>query len=355
MKLTAAPLNLTLRHAFTTARGSSSVARNVLLRLRHGAHTGFGEASPIRYYQQTQESCSAALQKMERSLKGREPYDIERILLDLRVKFPIEASARCAVDLALHDLIGKSLKLPLWKYWGLDPSKTPQTSFTIGIDSLDKVISKVAEAARFPVLKIKLGAANDMEILREVRRLCPKKTLRVDANTGWSVNEAIAKAKICEKLGIEFIEQPIPPGRNAAFKRIKNKIGVPLMTDESSIVPEDIPALKGCVDGINIKLVKCGGLREGLKMIHTARACGLKIMLGCMIESSVLISAAAQLSPLVDYADLDGNLLVSDDPFSGVAIDKNAKLILSNRPGLGVVEDRKIKTNTNRTDSDNAY
>lgn len=358
MKLTAAPLNLTLRHAFTTARGSSSVARNVLLRLGHGKITGFGEASPIRYYKQTQESCTLALQKMERSLKDREPFEIERILLDLREKFPVEASARCAVDLALHDLVGKTLNVPLWKYWGLDPSKTPQTSFTIGIDSLDKVISKIAEAARYPVLKIKLGAGDDMEILRQVRKLCPKKILRVDANTGWSVNEAIANAKICEKLGIEFIEQPIPPGRNAAFKRIKNKIGVPLMTDESSLVPEDIPALRGCVDGINVKLVKCGGLREGLKMIHTARACGLKIMLGCMIESSVLISAAAQLSPLADYADLDGNLLVSDDPFNGVRIDKNAKLLLPNGPGLGVVENRKTGAAVNKSSgraTDNAY
>jgi L-alanine-DL-glutamate epimerase-like enolase superfamily enzyme len=240
------------------------------------------------------------------------------------------------VDLALHDLIGKKLGLPLWKYWGLDPSLTPRTSFTIGIASLEKVVAKVGEAESYPVLKIKVGVANDLEILREVRRLAPRKTLRVDANCGWTVKEAIAKARALEKLGIEFIEQPIPPGNNAALKKIKEAIGLPLLTDESSLVPEDVPALRGCVDGINIKLVKCGGLRAGMRMIHTARACGLKIMFGCMIESSVLISAAAQLAPLADFADLDGNLLITNDPFRGVKIDSQAKLILPEAPGIGV-------------------
>jgi L-alanine-DL-glutamate epimerase-like enolase superfamily enzyme len=295
-----------------------------------------GEASPARYYGQTQASSIAALKRLAKHIEARNPFELEAILNDLRAKFPKEPSAIAAIDLALHDLIGKQLRVPLWKYWGLDRDKTPQTSFTIGIDTLEKVAAKVEEAARFPVLKIKVGVKNDLEIMREVRRLAPKKILRVDANCGWTVPEAIAKARALEKLGVEFIEQPVPPGNNAALKKIKNKIGLPLMTDESSLTPEDIPALWGCVDGINIKLVKCGGLRQALKMIHLARACGLKIMLGCMIESSILITAAAHLSPLVDYADLDGNLLVSDDPFHGATIDKNAKLILPLDPGLGV-------------------
>lgn len=274
MRLTAAPLNLTLRHAFSTARSTSSIARNVLLRLRHGGIEALGEASPIKFYGQTQETCIAALEKMGRIVSAFDPFDIEAIHAALRRAFPNDPAARCAVDLALHDWIGKKLNLPLWKVWGLDPSVAPQTSFTIGIDTLEKVVAKVAEARRFPVLKIKLGKENDIEILREVRRLCPKKTLRVDANCGWTVNETIAKSRTLVKLGIEFLEQPIPPGNNAAFKRIKNRIGLPLMTDESSLVPSDVPALRGCVDGINIKLVKCGGVREGLKMIHAARACG---------------------------------------------------------------------------------
>jgi len=336
MQLTAEPLNLTLRHTFSTSRSSSNIAENVLVRLRDGAHEGLGEAAPIRYYGQSQATCLRALKRMGALIATYDAFEIEAILNLLRAKFPKEPSAIAAIDIALHDLIGKKTNLPLWKYWGLDPSKTPRTSFTIGIDTLEKVVAKIAEAEKYPVLKIKVGGAGDMDVMREVRKLAPKKILRVDANCGWSVKEAIAKAKILEKLGVEFIEQPLPPGNNAAFKKIKNAIGLPLMTDESSLVPEDVPPLRGCVDGINIKLVKCGGLREGLKMVHAARACGLKIMFGCMIESSVLISAAAQLTPLADYADLDGNLLIKDDPFQGVGINRAAKLLLTNSAGLGL-------------------
>jgi L-Ala-D/L-Glu epimerase len=336
MKLTASPLNLTLRHTFTISRSSSDIAENVLVRVQHGGLEGLGEAAPTRYYGQTQKSTVAALQKMGKLLEGRSPFDLETILTELKRKYPKYPSAIGAIDIALHDLIGKKLGVPLWKYWGLDPSKTPQTSFTIGIDTLEKVTAKVQEAAKYPVLKIKLGVDNDMEIMRQVRKLAPKKRLRVDANCGWTVPMVIQKAKILEKLGVEFIEQPVPPGNNAALKKIKNKIGVGLMTDESSLTPEDIPGLLGCVDGINIKLVKCGGLREGLKMAHIARACGMKIMIGCMIESSVLITAAAHLTPLLDYADLDGNLLIKDDPFRGVQIDMQAKLLLPLCAGIGV-------------------
>jgi L-Ala-D/L-Glu epimerase len=336
MKLTASPLNLTLRHTFTIARSSSAIAQNVLVRVRHGKLEGLGEASPARYYGQTQQSCLAALKRMGRLLKGRDPFELEEIIRDLKKHFPKEPSAIAAIDIALHDLIGKTLRVPLWKYWGLNPEKTPQTSFTIGIDTIEKVRSKVAEAEKYPVLKIKLGVAHDIEIMREVRKLAPKKRLRVDANCGWTVKEAIAKAKVLEKMGVEFVEQPVPPGNNAALKKIRDGIGIDLMTDESSLTPEDIPALQGCVDCINIKLVKCGGLRDALKMVHIARACGLKIMIGCMIESSVLITAAAHLTPLMEFADLDGNLLVKDDPFRGVKIDKNAKLLLPDRPGIGL-------------------
>ena len=338
MLLSASPLNLTLRHTFTISRNSTDVAQNVLVEIRDGKVTGRGEAAPARYYGQTQASSIRALTKMGKRLARHDPFELETILSDLRAHFPGEASAIAAVDIALHDLLGKKLGIPLWKYWGLDPRTTPQTSFTIGIDTLEKVALKVKEAERFPVLKIKLGVAHDLEIMREVRKLAPRKRLRVDANCGWSVPDAIRKAKALEKLGVEFIEQPVPPGHNAALKRIKNKIGIPLMTDESSLTPEDIPALWGCVDAINIKLVKCGGLRQALKMIHLAKACGLKVMLGCMIESSVLITAAAQLAPLADYADLDGNLLISDDPFRGVTIDKQAKLLLPSGPGLGIIQ-----------------
>jgi L-alanine-DL-glutamate epimerase-like enolase superfamily enzyme len=165
----------------------------------------------------------------------------------------------------------------------------------------------------------------------------PHKILRVDANCGWSVDEAVEKAKFMADLGVEFIEQPIPAGNNAALKKIRAASPVPIMADESSCTLDQIADLAGCVDGINIKLVKCGGLREALKMIHVARALDMKVMLGCMIESSVLISAAAQLAPLADYADLDGNLLIADDPFRGVRLDSAKRLLLSDAPGIGVV------------------
>jgi len=336
MKFTAVPLNLALRHPFTIARSTQQCARNVLVKLEYGSLAGWGEAAPNPWYGQTQQSCLKALQAMGRLLARREPFDLEDILAELKRRFPTQPSAIAAVDVALHDLIGKRLGLPLWKYWGLNSTQTPQTSFTIGIDTLKKVAVKVEEARAYPILKIKVGVEHDLEIMREVRRLAPKKRLRVDANCGWTARQTVAKAKVLEKLGVEFIEQPISPGRNDELRKIKRAIGLPLISDESSVVPEDVPALCGCVDGINIKLVKCGGLRAATKMLHTARACGLKVMLGCMIESSVLISAAAQLAPLLDYADLDGNLLVSNDPFEGVKLSKDARLLLPNRPGLGL-------------------
>lgn len=338
MKLTARNLDLKLRHTFTIARSSSDWARNVLVRIKHGRDVGLGEASPTGFYGQNQEGCRKSLEKMGKRLAAVDPFDLERILDDLARRYRKQSGARAAIDIALHDLLGKKVGLPLWKYWGLDPDATPKTSYTIGIASLEKVREKVAEAQRFPILKIKLGVKGDMDIIREVRKLCPKKTLRIDANCGWTVRETIAKAKVLEKLGIEFIEQPIPPGDNKALKRIRDRIGLPLMTDESSLVPEDIPPLNGCVDGINIKLVKCGGLRNAMKMINTARSCGMKIMIGCMIESSVMITAAAHLTPLVDYADLDGPLLISNDPFKGVRVDRSGKLVLPRGSGLGVVE-----------------
>src|SRR5258706_7057712 len=205
MILTAKPLNLPLRHAFATSRSTQHVAENVLVEIREGELTGLGEAAPIKFYHQTHASCIRALNRMGKLIAKRDPFELETILSELRKRFPNEPSAIGAVDIALNDLIGKKMGVPLWKLWGLDPAKTPQTSFTIGIDSFEKVVAKVAEAERFPVLKVKVGTANDLEIMREVRRLAPKKVLRVDANCGWSVPEAIRKAKVLEKLGVEFI------------------------------------------------------------------------------------------------------------------------------------------------------
>jgi L-alanine-DL-glutamate epimerase-like enolase superfamily enzyme len=236
--------------------------------------------------------------------------------------------------MALHDWLGKKLGQPLWRILGLNPASTPVTSYTIGIDSTEKMLEKVREAPEFPILKVKVGTDRDDEILSAIRRETDR-TIRVDANAAWQPREA--EQRITELAGydLEFVEQPVPAGSPESLRRVRESVDLPIISDESSVVPEDVPGLFGCVDGINIKLSKCGGIRQALKMIHTARSAGLKVMLGCMIESSVAITAAAQLSPLADYADLDGNLLISNDPARGVTVNAG-RLVLPEGPGLGV-------------------
>jgi L-alanine-DL-glutamate epimerase-like enolase superfamily enzyme len=218
----------------------------------------------------------------------------------------------------------------------MDPPSEVPTSFTIGIDSLEMVRRKVEEAAAWPILKVKLGVPNDMEIIREVRRLCPRKRLRADANGGWTVEEAIAKARKLEKLGVEILEQPVPPGDPAALRRVQQNTSIPVFADESACSPADLPALEGCVKGINIKLAKCGGIFQAFIMSDLARFLGMDVMLGCMVESSVLITAAAHIASLADHLDLDGALLLARDPFEGARFDAAARLVLPEGPGLGV-------------------
>jgi L-alanine-DL-glutamate epimerase-like enolase superfamily enzyme len=333
VKLTWEPMDLELRHTFTISHSSMEVARNVLVRLEHDGITGMGEAPPSEYYGQNRESVMAALSEMAGELGG-DPFMIEDIVEHLGAKFPGDSAAVAAVDMALHDWLGKKLGVPLWRILGLDPGRTPVTSFTIGIDTTAKMIEKVREAGEYPTLKVKVGTERDDEILSAIRRETDK-TIRVDANAAWEAQEAIEKIRALQKYDIEFVEQPVPPGNPEALRTVRTAVDVPVISDESSVVPEDVPGLFGCVDGINIKLSKCGGIRRALKMIHTAKSAGLRVMLGCMIESSVAITAAAQLSPLVDYADLDGNLLISNDIASGVKVEKG-KLVLPDGPGLGI-------------------
>ncbi len=239
--------------------------------------------------------------------------------------------------MAVMDWVGHKLGIPLYRLWGLDPDKTPITSFSIGIDTPEVVRQKVQEAADFPILKVKVGRDNDEEILAAVRQVtdCP---LRVDANEGWRDKEvALEKIRWLQSVGVELIEQPLPANMLGETAWLRRQVDIPIIADEAVKRAEDIPKLAGAYDGINIKLMKAGGIQEALRMIHVARALGMKVMLGCMIASSVAISAAAQLSPLVDYADLDGHLLIANDPFTGVKVPAG-KLILNDRPGLGVSE-----------------
>ncbi|MYI93645.1 dipeptide epimerase, partial [Candidatus Poribacteria bacterium] len=222
------------------------------------------------------------------------------------------------------------------KLWGLNPLNTPRTSFTIGLDEPTVMAEKALAADVYPILKVKLGTARDIEIMETLRTVTDK-PIYVDANTAWSPNKAVQKIHQLKEYGVELVEQPTEPDDIAGLKFVRENSALPIIADESVKRASDIPRLSGAVDGINIKLVKCGGLLEAVRMIHVARAHGLRVMIGCMIESSLGITAAAHLSPLVDYADLDGNLLIKNDPFSGVTLN-NGKLILPERPGIGVVK-----------------
>ena len=327
LELSLAPLELPLVHTFTIARSSENVARTALVRLRWGEIEALGESSPSSRYHEDVESVIAGLRA--RTL-GDDPYALEALLDGL------PPAQRCGLDVALYDCIAKDLDRPLWRLLGLDPARTPLTSFTIGIASLDEMLAKVREVGTHPVIKVKLGAGAEIETIAAIRAIYGG-TIRIDANEAWTAESAVTILHELERFEIEFCEQPIPAGTPERLRWIRERTTIPLVTDEDSRDAADLRALAGCVDGINVKLVKCGGIRGALAMIHTARALGLKIMLGCMVESAILSTAAAQLSPLADWADLDGPFLVARDPFEGLRY-AGGKIVLPERAGLGVVE-----------------
>jgi L-alanine-DL-glutamate epimerase-like enolase superfamily enzyme len=251
-----------------------------------------------------------------------------------RARVPGQASAEAAVDMALYDLAGQRVGVPVFELLGLDPRDAPETSFTIGLDRPEVVVRKVREASAYPVLKVKMGSDDDREILRAVRDTT-RQRLRVDANEGWTPADALERLEWLAGLGVELVEQPLPAGMIAETRELRRHSPLPFYADEGVHRAGDIPALAGAYDGINIKLMKCGGLGEALRMIAVARAHGLRVMIGCMIESSLAITAAAHLSPLADTADLDGNLLLASDPFVGATV-VDGRIVLPDAPGLGV-------------------
>jgi L-Ala-D/L-Glu epimerase len=325
IELTAEPLELPLRHTFTIARSSQSVARSLVVRLRWHGLEGLGESAPIARYDESVESVTSGLTSLD---LGDDPYALERLLDGL------PPAQMCGLDIALHDLVGKDLDRPLWRLLGLDPARTPRTSFTIGIASPGETLAKVREVGAHPVIKVKLGKGAEVETLEAIRSVYHG-AIRVDANEGWTPERSVELLTEMKRFEIEFCEQPIPAGSPEKLRWIRERSPIPIVTDEDSKDARDLPALLGCVDGINVKLVKCGGIRGALKMIHTARAMGFKIMLGCMVESQILTTAAAHLSPLVDWADLDGPFLTARDPFSGITY-ADGKIVLPDGPGLGV-------------------
>ena len=333
LHIDAKPVDLKLITPFRIARGVQHTAQNVIVQITYDKYTGYGEAAPDEYYGESQETVLACVTKFAGNL-GNDPLLIADIMSNLDHLIRFNPAAKAAVDMALYDLAGKILNVPVYKLLGLNPAHTPYTSFTLGIDTPDNMRQKALLARDYPIFKVKVGTKHDLDNLKAIREVSSA-TIRVDANTAWTPKEAIKMINALAPYDIEFVEQPIAPHDLAGLKLIRENVPVPIIADESCVTVQDIPRLAGCVDGVNLKLMKSNGITNVLKMIHVARAHNLRIMLGCMIESSLAITAAAHLTPLVDYADLDGHLLIDNDPYKGVKV-VNGKLVLPDRPGLGV-------------------
>ncbi len=329
------PIRLNLKHAWTLSRNTSTYKDNVFVELECDGIVGLGEAAHNVRYHETLESTTATLEKARPLLARANPWHFVDAQQEIFQLVEGQNAAKAALDTAILDWIGKKLGLPLYKLWGLDPKKAPQTTFSIGIDTPEVIKQKVREAAPYPILKIKMGKGNDEEIIRAVREVTDK-PLRVDVNEGWkSKEEAIRKIEWLAKNGVEFVEQPMPVDMFEETAWVRERSPLPIIADESVKTSADIPKLAEAFDGVNIKVDKAGGLQEAYRAIWMAKAVGLKTMLGCMIASGLSITAAAHLSPLVDYADLDGNLLIANDPYEGVQVN-DGWLILPDRPGIGV-------------------
>lgn len=327
--------SLTLRHPFTIARGSKSTTDTFFVKLSTNDLAGIGEAAPSTRYGENADLLEKILKFL--TLDGApftDIFHIESIDEALRADSRLTPSLCAALNIACWDILGQIIGQPLYRLWGLDPGRMPVTSFTIAIDTPDVIRRKVREAEPYHILKVKQGLGNDRAIIEAIRAETDK-PIRVDANEGWDRDEALTQIEWLAERNAEYVEQPLPADRLDDTHWLRERSPLPLIADESCLTSGDIPRIAGAFDGINIKLMKCGGLSEAMRMIHTARAHGLSIMLGCMVESSVAITAAAHLAPLVDYVDLDGHLLVTDDPYEGVTLE-DGRLILPDRPGIGI-------------------
>jgi L-alanine-DL-glutamate epimerase-like enolase superfamily enzyme len=336
MKLRFYPYTLELKHAFTIATSSRTTTPVMLVEVEQDGVIGYGEASMPPYLGETQESAAAFLSQVSFD-RFPDPFQLEEILPAIDAIAPGNTAAKAAVDIALHDWIGRTLNAPLHRLWGLNPAKAPATSFTIGIDTADVVRRKTREAAEYKIIKVKLGrgAESDRMMIETIREVTDT-PITVDANQGWKDRaEALRMIEWLASRRVEFIEQPMPKEQIDDTAWLRERSPLPLIADESVQRLADVVRANGVFHGVNIKLMKCTGLREAHTMIVLARALGLKVMLGCMTETSCAISAAAQLSPLVDWADLDGALLIRNDRFEGATV-VDGKMTLPDRPGIGV-------------------
>ncbi len=334
MKLTLHQFDLPLAHTWTISRGSTDVRRTLIAELQQDGISGFGEATENSYHGATIENISAALERARPVLENRKLDDPAALWEELHSELAESTFAQCALDLAAHDLWGKLLGRPVWELWGLSLKNLPPSDYTIGIDSIDKMVEKLDEFSGWPVYKIKLGTPDDLEIVRRLREHT-KAPFRVDANCAWTAEETIEKARVLAGLGVEFIEQPLAADDSDGMRQVFRRSVLPVIADESCRYESDVERCRECFHGINIKLVKCGGLTPARRMIDRARQLGLKVMVGCMTESTVGISAIAQLLPLLDHADMDGPLLLARDIATGVTLDRG-RVVYPQETGCGV-------------------
>jgi len=332
MRLILHTFELALKHTFTIAYDSRDIQPTLIVELTDGRHSGYGEATANSYYDATIESMVEVLESLRGKIQNSIFENPETLWAEMGPFLQNHPFAQCALDMAAHDWHGKYSGKPLYEMWGLSPEKSPLTNYTIGIDSVEKMVAKLLETP-WPLYKIKLGTNDDVAIVRELRRHTDA-VFRVDANCAWTPGETIANALELKKLGVEFIEQPLKADNWEGMRELYAYSALPLVADESCIAESDVARCHGYFHGINIKLVKCGGLTPARRMIAEARQLGMKVMVGCMTESSVGISAIAQLSPMLDYVDMDGALLLAKDVASGVTIDYG-KVQFSKENGTG--------------------
>lgn len=334
------PYELQLRHTFTLANSSRKTTPDMLVRLKFDGYAGYGEASMPPYLGESVESATRFLSKLDLG-QFTDPFQMDDILRYVDAVMPGNTAAKASIDIALHDLVGKLMKQPWYKIWGFDPANTPNTSFTIGIDTPEVVKQKVAEAAPYKILKIKLGQATDRMMIETIRSVTDR-PLCVDVNQGWTDRvKALETIHWLKENGVVFVEQPMPKTAIDDTAWLTQHSPLPIIADEAVQRLSDVMKVHGAYNGINIKLMKCTGMREAHQMITLARALGMKVMIGCMTETSCAVSAAAQLAPKVDWADLDGNLLISNDPYSGMQV-VDGKVTLIDKKGIGIKKLKKV-------------
>lgn len=335
MELILRDLHLPMRHPFTIALGTTTVQHNLLVELRQDGLSGYGEGASSHAYEAfTAESMRAALEAARPQIERERLNDPAKLWDRLLPVLGQNRFALCALDEAAHDLWGKLNGAPVWKLWGLELRDMPLSDYTIGIDTIEKMVAKMKEFDGWPIYKIKLGTSDDLAIVRELRRHTDA-VFRIDANTAWTADQTIAFAPELRKLGVEFLEQPLRAADWEGMRRVFRDCALPVFADESCLIEEDVPRCAGFFHGINIKLTKAGGLTPARRMIARARELGLRVMVGCMSESTVGISAIAQLLPLLDHVDMDGALLIARDIATGVRLEKG-RAVFPDENGNGV-------------------